>query len=218
VGIGGAYLCIYGMEGPGGYQFVGRTTQVWSTHAQRGSFRPGTPWLLRFFDRIRWYPVSSEELGELRDQAAAGRLELRVEEGEFALAEYQRFLEQNADPIARFRERQAAAFQAERDAWAAAGEFEPRPEPVAAPAAVGVPVPPGAHGVEAPFVGTVFRVDVEPGDAVAPGDTLITLEAMKMEAPVTATAHGVVSSVHVETGEQVGPGRVLVVVAQEMAA
>ena len=29
VGIGGAYLCIYGMEGPGGYQFVGRTTQVW---------------------------------------------------------------------------------------------------------------------------------------------------------------------------------------------
>ncbi|MEA2356022.1 MAG: urea carboxylase, partial [Solirubrobacteraceae bacterium] len=30
VGIGGAYLCIYGMEGPGGYQFVGRTTQIWS--------------------------------------------------------------------------------------------------------------------------------------------------------------------------------------------
>ncbi|WP_369370045.1 urea carboxylase [Promicromonospora sp. Populi] len=218
VGIGGAYLCIYGMEGPGGYQFVGRTTQVWSTHAQRGSFRPGTPWLLRFFDRIRWYPVSPDELAELRDQAAAGRLELRVEDGEFALAEYQRFLEKNADPIAAFRERQGAAFQAERDAWAAAGEFEPRPEPVAAPASAGVPVPPGAHGVEAPFVGTVFRVDVEPGDAVAPGDTLITLEAMKMEAPVTATARGVVSSVHVTTGEQVGPGRVLVVVAQEEAA
>ena len=30
VGIGGAYLCIYGMEGPGGYQFVGRTLQVWN--------------------------------------------------------------------------------------------------------------------------------------------------------------------------------------------
>ncbi len=42
VGIGGAYLCIYGMEGPpGGYQFVGRTTQVWSTHQQRGAFEPG---------------------------------------------------------------------------------------------------------------------------------------------------------------------------------
>ncbi len=33
VGIGGAYLCIYGMEGPGGYQFVGRTVQVWNREA-----------------------------------------------------------------------------------------------------------------------------------------------------------------------------------------
>ncbi len=31
VGIGGAYLCVYGMEGPGGYQFVGRTVQMWNT-------------------------------------------------------------------------------------------------------------------------------------------------------------------------------------------
>ena len=32
VGIGGAYLCVYGMEGPGGYQFVGRTLQMWNTY------------------------------------------------------------------------------------------------------------------------------------------------------------------------------------------
>ena len=32
VGIGGAYMCVYGMEGPGGYQFVGRTTQMWSRY------------------------------------------------------------------------------------------------------------------------------------------------------------------------------------------
>jgi urea carboxylase len=30
VGIGGAYMCVYGMEGPGGYQFVGRTIQMWN--------------------------------------------------------------------------------------------------------------------------------------------------------------------------------------------
>ena len=60
VGIGGAYLCIYGMEGPGGYQFVGRTTQVWNhCHPQRRRSRssPDTPWLLRYFDRISFYPV-----------------------------------------------------------------------------------------------------------------------------------------------------------------
>ena len=31
VGIGGAYMCIYGMEGPGGYQLFGRTIQMWNT-------------------------------------------------------------------------------------------------------------------------------------------------------------------------------------------
>src|ERR1700686_3828232 len=50
VGIGGAYLCVYGMEGPGGYQFVGRTVQMWNSWKE-------TPWLLRFFDQIRFYPV-----------------------------------------------------------------------------------------------------------------------------------------------------------------
>ena len=44
VGIGGAYLCIYGMEGPGGYQFVGRTMQVWNRY-RRGPHRssPNSP-------------------------------------------------------------------------------------------------------------------------------------------------------------------------------
>src|SRR4029077_9828431 len=60
VGIGGAYLCIYGMEGPGGYQFVGRTVQVWNRFHVTKNF--SQPWLLRFFDQIRFYPVSAPEL------------------------------------------------------------------------------------------------------------------------------------------------------------
>jgi urea carboxylase len=121
VGIGGAYLCIYGMEGPGGYQFVGRTVQVWSR-------RPSaTPWLLRCFDRIQWYPVDAETLLELRAESDAGHLEVETEDGEFALAEYQAMLARDHDSIATFRERQASAFAAEREAWERAGEFEPRP-------------------------------------------------------------------------------------------
>jgi urea carboxylase len=65
-GIGGAYMCIYGMEGPGGYQLFGRTIQVWNTHRQTDAFVDGKPWLLRFFDQIRFYPVSAEELVEWR--------------------------------------------------------------------------------------------------------------------------------------------------------
>ncbi|NUS13879.1 MAG: urea carboxylase, partial [Streptomyces sp.] len=135
VGIGGAYLCIYGMEGPGGYQFVGRTVQVWSGRAAASGV--AEPWLLRFFDRIRWYPVGAEELLDLRADMAAGRLQLRVEEGEFALAEHQAFLAENAADISAFRARQAAAFAAERAAWEAAGEFA-RAES-AAPGAAPVP-------------------------------------------------------------------------------
>ncbi|OZC79606.1 urea amidolyase [Rhodococcus sp. 06-462-5] len=127
VGIGGAYLCIYGMEGPGGYQFVGRTTQVWNHSAaySGGPFEEGTPWLLRFFDRISWYPVEPEELMDLRADLAAGRGGgVQITDGEFSLAEHENFLDTNADSIAEFRATQAVAFGAERDAWSAAGEFD----------------------------------------------------------------------------------------------
>jgi urea carboxylase len=123
VGIGGAYLCIYGMEGPGGYQFVGRTTQVWNRGPEAAPFEPGTPWLLRNFDRIKWFPVEAEELLEMREAMAAGRLDVRIEDGEFRRADHEAFLSREAKGIASFRETQREAFAAERAAWAASGEF-----------------------------------------------------------------------------------------------
>ena len=127
VGIGGAYLCIYGMEGPGGYQFVGRTTQVWNRRHPNDSrsFEPGTPWLLRYFDRIAFYPVSAEELLDLRADMAAGRGDVDIRDGEFSMADYDRFLAQHDQSIAAFRAQQAEAFAAERRAWDQAGEFGP---------------------------------------------------------------------------------------------
>ncbi|WP_433673492.1 5-oxoprolinase/urea amidolyase family protein [Nocardia sp. CA-136227] len=124
VGIGGAYLCIYGMEGPGGYQFVGRTTQVWN---HRSSGIGEDPWLLRYFDRISWYPVSAEELLDLRADTAAGRGQLLAEDGEFRLTDYRKFLADNADSIADFRARQTDAFTAERNSWREAGELAETP-------------------------------------------------------------------------------------------
>ncbi|MGW0245600.1 5-oxoprolinase/urea amidolyase family protein [Nocardia goodfellowii] len=122
VGIGGAYLCVYGMEGPGGYQFVGRTTQVWN-HAWQPGTAAENPWLLRYFDRIRWYPVEPDELLDKRADFAAGNVEVKTEDGEFRLADYRAFLADNADSIDRFRAVQAEAFTAERNSWQAAGEL-----------------------------------------------------------------------------------------------
>lgn len=221
VGIGGAYLCIYGMEGPGGYQFVGRTTQVWSRYRHTAPFEPGSPWLLRFFDRISWYPVSAEELLELRADMAAGRGSVDITDGVFSLAEHERFLADNADDIAAFRSRQAAAFSAERTAWAAAGEFD-RAEKAASKATDAdtgdLVLDDGDERVDAPFASSVWKVDVAVGDRVVAGQPLLALEAMKMETVLRAPADGVVTQILVSAGHLVDPGTPLVVVGTGVRA
>ncbi|WP_329215758.1 5-oxoprolinase/urea amidolyase family protein [Streptomyces sp. NBC_01485] len=214
VGIGGAYLCVYGMEGPGGYQFVGRTTQVWSPWQQRGAFEAGSPWLLRFFDRIRWYPVDPDELLDLRADIISGRFVPRIEEGTFSLAGYQTFLAEHADSIAEFRSGQRTAFAAERDAWEAAGEFT-RAEAAAAPPAppAEVALPPGGRLVEAEFAASVWQLNVSPGDEVTAGQPLLALEAMKMESRVHAPVDGVVAQILARPGDQVEAGTALLVLA-----
>lgn len=106
VGIGGAFLCVYGVEGPGGYQLVGRTLPVWRRDA-------APPWRLRSFDQLRFHAVSEEELEQLRADGA----EPASEPITFSLAEHERRLSEEAVEIAAFRERREAAFAAEREAW-----------------------------------------------------------------------------------------------------
>jgi urea carboxylase len=113
VGIGGAFLCVYGMEGPGGYQLVGRTVPIW--HA-----RDDPPWRLRHFDELRFHAVGDEELAQLRRASDAGTWAPRVEAGGFSLADHERFLATNAAAISAFRAGREAAFAVERDAWEAA--------------------------------------------------------------------------------------------------
>lgn len=214
VGIGGAYLCIYGMEGPGGYQFVGRTTQVWSRYTHTAPFEPETPWLLRFFDRISWYPVSGEELLDLRADLAAGRGSVDITPGTFSLADHERFLADNAASIADFRATQSAAFAAERAAWAAAGEFDraERAESRAVAVTADLVLDDDEQRVDAPFASSVWKVDVEVGEHVVAGQPLLALEAMKMETVIAAPSDGVVTRLLVEAGNQVEPGTPLAVV------
>jgi urea carboxylase len=122
VGIGGAYMCIYGMEGPGGYQFVGRTVQVWNRTALGPHFEE--PWLLRTFDQIRWHPVDADELLHLRAEQAEGRLAIEIDDDEFRLSQHRRFLADHDAEIKEFQHRQQEAFAAERQAWAASGELD----------------------------------------------------------------------------------------------
>ena len=117
VGIGGAYMCVYGMEGPGGYQFVGRTVPVWNAWKETAAFAPGRPWLLRPFDQIRFFPVDAEDLPSLRRGVLDGSTAIRIEPAEFRWRDYQAFLAEAQAPIAAFRQTQRAAFAAERQRW-----------------------------------------------------------------------------------------------------
>ena len=211
VGIGGAYLCIYGMESPGGYQLFGRTTQIWNTFGSTANFEPGTPWLLRPFDQIRFYPVSADELLEMRDGFPYGEHALRIEPAEFGYRAYQEFLASIQDEAQASRARQQAAFAAERERWAAAGQsaFGSDEADLAPPPDTGVPE--GCEAVTSPLTSSVWKILVEPGQSVKAGETLLILEAMKVEWAVTAPRDGVVQEIRTKPDALTLPGQNLLI-------
>ena len=119
VGIGGVYLCVYGMEGPGGYQLVGRTVPVWRRPAadEPGARRPD-PWLLRTFDVLRFEPVGHDELMTLRAEIAEGHRELTMRRTTLDLGTLPAPDAPLSAAARRFTERRTAAFAAERQRWA----------------------------------------------------------------------------------------------------
>ena len=102
------------------------------------------------------------------------------------------------------------------------------PAPAAAPAATAAPAAPAAPAaapapapvalsdgepVNAPMPGNILRIDVKEGDKVKAGQTLLILEAMKMENEIPAPKDGKVAQVVVTKGATVGAGDTLVVLA-----
>jgi len=211
VGIGGAYLCVYGMEGPGGYQFVGRTLQMWNRYRTVDAFG-GKPWLLRFFDQIRFYPVSASELLRIRRDFPLGRYPLRIEESTLNLAEYRAFLTREADGITAFREQQRAAFDAERQRWIATGQAHFDSEEVAPDIDEDMPLGRGQHAVESHIAGILWQVQVEVGQRVSAGESLVILESMKMEIALDSPCNGIVREVRLQPGSPVRAGQCVVVI------
>ncbi|STV60519.1 Urea carboxylase [Klebsiella michiganensis] len=216
VGIGGAYLCVYGMEGPGGYQFVGRTLQMWNRYREVADFA-GKPWLLRFFDQLRFYPVSAEELLQIRRDFPLGRYPLRIEHSTLRLAEYQQFLSREAHSIGAFREHQQQAFNAERDRWIASGQAHFDSQESAVDEGGDAPLRQGEQGVESPISGNLWQVQTAAGSRVRAGDVLVVLESMKMEIPLLAPCDGVIQQVHVQPGSAVRAGQRVAVIIEEKA-
>ena len=207
VGIGGAYLCVYGMEGPGGYQFVGRTLQMWNRYRQTKEF--DQPWLLRFFDQIRFYPVSADELQTIRRDFPLGRYPLRIEETEFSLADYQQFLQNQSDSIAQFQQQRQQAFAEELEQWRINNQLTYQQDDATIGEQDDEQIPEDVIAVESPVSGTVWQTPVAVGQQVDKGDTLMILESMKMEIEVHAPQAAKVEKILFKQGQSVAAGQTL---------
>jgi urea carboxylase len=203
-------MCVYGMEGPGGYQFVGRTAQVWNRFHVTREFEAGKPWLLRFFDQIRFHEVSAEDLLAFRDRFLTGKAGMTIEETTFSLTAYRKFLGENAKAIGVFKATQQASFEAERARWQEsdragaivndAGTGDPGDESLAV----------GHTAVQSPVPGAVWKIAVEQGKRVVAGDVLVVVESMKMEMLVHAPSDGIVHELKCAEGRAVSLGQTLV--------
>jgi urea carboxylase len=216
VGIGGAYMCIYGMEGPGGYQLFGRTIQVWNTWRSTPVFPPGKPWLLNFFDQIRFFPVSHDELTEARVAFPHGAYPVKIGETEFSYGAYAKELAANAAPITSFKTRQQAAFDAERRRWREQGLDSFIADHAGNSADAG-DIPEGCVGVASLVPGNIWKVLVAVGQMIEAGDVVAIVESMKTEIAVTALAAGRVREVRAAPGRNVKSGDIIVVLESPSA-
>lgn len=210
VGIGGVYMCIYGMDSPGGYQLVGRTLPIWNKHLKNPQFAAGAPWLLRFFDQVCFYPVSEADLDRMRDDFRAGQLTIHIEETTFDLASHESFLHEHSDAIREFRQRQQEAFQREVARWQETEAVALEKLQAADAQAPDVSLlDDDAHVVSAEIAGSIWKLLVEPGATVSEGEPLLIVEAMKMEFAVHAPVSGRVSQVFCQPGKTISAGEPL---------
>ncbi len=208
VGIGGAYMCVYGMEGPGGYQFVGRTVQMWNRFKRTIDFT--LPYLLRFFDRVRFYEVGADELLQMRKDFIAGKFHVKIEESSFDILEYEKFLAKSAESIEAFETKRKKAFEEEKERWIATGQFTFESHSAEAAPVLEATLAEGEEGVYSPVSGSLWKLVVDKvGASVKAGDTLAILESMKTEIPVVADEDCVVTQVLAKPATEVRSGQCL---------
>lgn len=205
VGIGGMYMCIYGMDSPGGYQLVGRTLPIWNKFKKNKQFGD-QEWFLRFFDQIKYFPVTEAELNQWRADFENGQAQIKIEETEFDYAAYLHLLENEKDSITAFKDQQNAAFKNEVELWKDAFDQE---------AHLVDEIPDHTDysafsALNASMTGNIWKVLVEQGQRVKKGDTIAIIEAMKMELPVYASDDGIVKAIICRAGQTVHSGEPLV--------
>ncbi len=177
------------------------------------------PWLLRFFDQIRFYPVSAEELLEMREAFPHGGYPLKIEEREFRLRDYHAFLESIERETAEVEgagNKPRSRPSANAGHWPVSIASWPRMIPVPAGHCSRMRCPKAAARSarrSRPVCGTSPS---RPDSAWRRARSFMVLEAMKMEIAVAAPSAGVIEMVNCIPGALVTAGQRLVTLRREI--
>ncbi|KAL2064342.1 hypothetical protein VTL71DRAFT_4836 [Oculimacula yallundae] len=213
VGLGGMYLCVYGMDSPGGYQLLGRTVPIWEMWKEKSNGIEGREWLFEIFDQVKWYEVEEGVLDEARERGEGSKL-VRIEEGWLNLEEYEAFVEGLGEEsgIVGERRRRAVEELGVLEELARGSEHD-----IALMESGDGVADDDIEGeiVKAEVAGRCWKCDVKEGDVIEKGKELISIEAMKMEIRICAPITGTIAKLFVKVGDVLDVGSRIVVMQPE---
>ncbi|KAN0093515.1 Allophanate hydrolase subunit 2 domain containing protein [Hyaloscypha variabilis] len=202
VGIGGQYLCIYGMESPGGYQLIGRTVPIWDRWAAaKGKERM---WMFEVFDRIRFYSVSEETLDEARESETTDNL-VKIEDGELNLADYEAWIKEISEEASETRQlrlqtlKETGLVDELKQAYQSDSSHGGKEDE-------GEVLNDKGMIVRADIAGRCWQCTIKEGDIVEVGQELISVESMKMEIRILTPRSGRIVRLLVGVGQTLDVG------------
>jgi len=183
---------------------------MWNSFKQTKEFEK--PWLLRFFDVVKFYPVSHDELMDIRSKFLFGKYPLKIEDGTFNLKDYKAFLESKKSEIDDFNKMRQKAFNDEKNMWKAKGLDSFKVEELNHEVKDEIVLAEDEEAVESIMSGNIWKIEVEIGDKVEAGDILVVLESMKMEVEIEAEVSGIVSKILYKESDNIESGDILIII------
>ncbi|PYH96715.1 hypothetical protein BO71DRAFT_481822 [Aspergillus ellipticus CBS 707.79] len=215
---GGSCMALYNVDSPGGYQMTGMTIPGVDILGSKKGYEANRPWLFEEFDQITFFRVSEEEYEKQLALFNSGRYEYQWDDVVFDMAEHNKLLHDTRDEVAAIRTKQQQV-QAEMDKR----EAELLERWAKEKAERGIPMDtiesllkdPGITPIEAPLNANIWKVEVKEGDKLEHDQTVVILEAMKLEIAVrteSAAAGATVEKILVQPGDSIEAGKPLALV------
>ena len=203
VGIGGIYMCIYGMNSPGGYQLVGKTINIWNTFKN-------PPWLLDFFDMVQFYLVSDEELVKIRDDYRMEKYSPEIQLTSISLLDYKEFIELNEYSIREYTKTHNIREITNKIDWSLSEHYE------IDNANMNYKLDENSYEncylIKSSYYGNLYEIKIKEGDVIKKGQALALIEIMKTYHQINSPVDGICKSVLVGPGQIVKQNQLLMAI------